>query len=211
MVWSTNLPIRLQLNKANSSDNDARFWIYIWRQWVGGPRLNDGSGIKRSVKSAGVCWSVIGRAHRGLTVGRLLLQRFRVGLLLSARLVSSQWWILIKMIPVLIHWWEEVLHADRTMSICIWTTKEPRVSWLERKPGLGNRTRPSPPPDPRNLWLTVPRRYFCYGLYLLSMFVRVLFVFDLLFSLFRIALWLSVGKELSPWLFTDAVFISVPS
>ena len=31
--------------------------------------------------------------------------------------------------------------------------------------------------------------------------------FDLLFNLFRIALWPSVGKELSPWLFTCAVFI----
>ena len=32
-------------------------------------------------------------------------------------------------------------------------------------------------------------------------------VFDLLFNLFRIALWPSVGKELSPWLFTCAVFM----
>ena len=30
---------------------------------------------------------VFGRAHRGSTVGLLLLQRFRVGLLLSTRLV----------------------------------------------------------------------------------------------------------------------------
>ena len=36
------------------------------------------------------------------------------------------------------------------------------------------------------------------------------FVFDLLFNLFRIALWPSVGKELPPWLFTCAVFILVP-
>ena len=43
------------------------------------------------------------------------------------------------------------------------------------------------------------------------MFVPFLFVFDLLFNLFRIALWPSVGKELSPWLFTCAVFILVPS
>ena len=37
------------------------------------------------------------------------------------------------------------------------------------------------------------------------MFVRFLFVFDLLLNLFRIALWPSVGKELPPWLFTSAV------
>ena len=37
------------------------------------------------------------------------------------------------------------------------------------------------------------------------MAVRFLFVFDLLFNLFRIALWPSVGKELFPWLFTCAV------
>ena len=38
------------------------------------------------------------------------------------------------------------------------------------------------------------------------MFVRLLFVFDLLFSLFRIALWPSVVQGLFPWLFTCAVF-----
>ena len=36
-------------------------------------------------------------------------------------------------------------------------------------------------------------------------------LFDLLFNLFRIALWPSIGKELSPWLFTCAGFILVPS
>ena len=36
---------------------------------------------------------------------------------------------------------------------------------------------------------TVPRRCFCCGLFQLSMCVRFLFVFDLLFTLFRIALW----------------------
>ena len=35
--------------------------------------------------------------------------------------------------------------------------------------------------------------------------------FDLLFILIRVALWPSAGKELSPWLFTCVVFISVPS
>ena len=42
------------------------------------------------------------------------------------------------------------------------------------------------------------------------MFVRFLFVFDILLNLFRIALWPSVLKELSPWLFLCAVFILVP-
>ena len=60
-----------------------------------GLRPNDGSGIKLSVKLAGTWWSVFGRAHRGSTFGLLLIQRFRVGMLLSTRLVSSQWWILI--------------------------------------------------------------------------------------------------------------------
>ena len=36
-------------------------------------------------------------------------------------------------------------------------------------------------------------------------------ILDLQFNLIRIALWPSVGKELSPWLFTCAVFILVPS
>ena len=41
--------------------------------------------------------------------------------------------------------------------------------------------------------------------------VNILLVFDLLFILFRIALWPSAGKELSPWLFICAFFILVPS
>ena len=54
-------------------------------------RLSDGSGIKLSVKLARAWWSVFGRDHRGSTVWLLLLQRFTVELLLSTRLVSSQW------------------------------------------------------------------------------------------------------------------------
>ena len=38
------------------------------------------------------------------------------------------------------------------------------------------------------------------------MFVRFLFFFDSLFILFRIALWPSVGKKLSPWILICAVF-----
>ena len=41
------------------------------------------------------------------------------------------------------------------------------------------------------------------------MVVRFMFVCDLLFTLFRIALLPSVGKELSPWLFTCAFYFSV--
>ena len=98
-------------------------------------RLNDGSGTKLLVKIAGAWWSVFGRAHRDSTVGCVLLQRFRVGLLLSTRLVSSQRWALIYMFAVLIYWWVEVLHADRKTSMCIWTTAEPRVRLLQRKTG----------------------------------------------------------------------------
>ena len=43
--------------------------------------------------------------------------------------------------------------------------------------------------------------------FLLSMFVRFLFVFDLLLILFRIVLWPSVGKELSSRLFTCVFLI----
>ena len=92
--------------------------------------------LQFSVKLAGAWWSVFGRAHRVSSVGLLLLQRFRFGLLLSTRLVSSRRWILINMFAVSIHWWVEVLHADRTTSMCIWTTAEPRVRWLLRKTGL---------------------------------------------------------------------------
>ena len=134
-----------------------------------GLRLNDGSGIKLSVKLA--WWAVFGRAYRGSTVERLLRQRFRVGLLLSTRLVSSQWWILIYMFTVWIHWWVEVLHADRTNSMCIWTTAEPRVRLLQRKTGLSphpqdSNEKVSPPhTHTRNLLLTIPKRYFCCSLF----------------------------------------------
>ena len=37
------------------------------------------------------------------------------------------------------------------------------------------------------------------------MFARFLFVFDLQFNLYRVALWSSIGKELPPWLFAGAV------
>ena len=97
-------------------------------------------GIKLSVNLSGAWWSVFGLVHWGSTVGLLLLQRFRVGLLLSTRLVSPQWWILIYMFAVLNHWWVEDFHADRTTSITIWTSAEPRMRLLQRKTGL------SPPP-----------------------------------------------------------------
>ena len=53
---------------------------------------------------------------------------------------SSQWWILIYMymFAVLIHWWVEVLHVDRTTSMYIWTTAEPRVRLLQHKAGLSS-------------------------------------------------------------------------
>ena len=72
-----------------------------------------------------------GQAYRGSTVWRL--QRFRIVLLLSTRLVSSHWWFLIYMFSVWIHWWIDVLHADRTTSMCIWTTEEHRATLLQLK------------------------------------------------------------------------------
>ena len=62
-------------------------------------------------------------------------------------------------------------------------------------------------PLANELLLTVPMRYF-YVLFLNSMFVRFLLVVNLLFTLFRIALWPSAGKELSTWLFTCVVLFS---
>ena len=60
--------------------------------------------------------------------GLLLLQRFSVGLLLRTHFASSQCWILIWMFAVFMHWWVEVLHADRTtFNLCLWTTAEPRA------------------------------------------------------------------------------------
>ena len=50
--------------------------------------------------------------------------------------------ILIYMFAVLIHLWINVLHADRTSSMCIWTTAEHRVRLLQRKTDLSR----TPPP-----------------------------------------------------------------
>ena len=49
-----------------------------------------------------------------------------------------------------------------------------------------------------NALLTAPRRCCC-SLFELSMFIRFLFAFDLLFNLFRIAWCSSAWKELSSW------------
>ena len=63
----------------------------------------------------------------------LLLQR--QVLLLSTRLVSSQWWILIYMFTVLIHWWVEVFHADRTTCMCVYEPQQnPGRGWVLVKP-----------------------------------------------------------------------------
>ena len=52
------------------------------------------------------------------------------------RWLAVEWWILMYMFAVLIPWWVEVLHADRTTSMCIWTTAEPRSRSVQRKTGL---------------------------------------------------------------------------
>ena len=63
---------------------------------------------------------------------------------------------------------------------------------------MQNRFKPLPPPPPpppppthtrSNLLLTFPRRCFCCGLFVLSMFVRFLFIYDFLSILLRIAWW----------------------
>ena len=41
--------------------------------------------------------------------------------------------------------------------------------------------------------------------------IIIIIIILIMFNLFRIALWPSVGKELSPWLFICVVFILVPS
>ena len=83
---------------------------------------------------------------------------------------------LIYMSAVLIYGWVEFFLADPTTSMCIWNTAEPKVMLLQRKTGL-NYPPPPPPPPPSNLLLSVPRRCFCCGLFLLSMSVRFLFQF----------------------------------
>ena len=81
---------------------------------------------------------------------------------------------------------------------------KPRFSVLSNTTGL----RPLPPPPPPcNLLLTV----LLWFILIVNVRVRFLSVFDLLFILFRIALWPLFGKELSPWLFTCAVCILVSS
>ena len=110
----------------------------IWRGQGELPRRShvESSGRESSDRELRSHVESSGQTHRGSTVGLLLLQRFRVSLLWNTRLVSSQWWILIYNVRCLIHWWAEILHADRTTSMCIWTTAEPSVRLLQRKTGL---------------------------------------------------------------------------
>ena len=66
-------------------------------------------------------------------------------LLLSTHLVSSQYWILICTFADLMHWWVEVLHADRTtLNVCMWTAAEPRA----RAVATSNPFKPPPPSTP---------------------------------------------------------------
>ena len=80
-----------------------------------------------------------------------MCQRCRVGLRLSTRLVSSQWWILSYMFSGLIHWWVEVLHADRATSMCIHEQQQ-NLKWgcCSVKPVKA--PTPSPPPAVIYYW-----------------------------------------------------------
>ena len=164
----------------------------------------DGSGIKLSVKLAGAWWSVFGRPHQGSAVGLLLLQRFRVGLLLSTRLVcfiSVMTDESIYMFAVLIHWRVEVLHTYWTTSMCIWTTTRPRVRLLSVKPVYPLSPAPHPSPCPSNLLLTVPRQCF------LLRFILIVNVHP-----FSVCLWFTVPMafHLCSFYFSAILIVGVP-
>ena len=120
--------------------------------------------------------------------------------------------VLIYMYAALIHWWVEVLHADRTTAMCIWTTAEPRVRLLQRKNWFN-------PPPPHTHTLPPVILIYYYLPFLCDASIVVYSIYQCssasvclwLTVHFRIALRPSVRKELSPWLFTCAVFILVPS
>ena len=65
----------------------------------------------------------------------------------------------------------------------------------------------SPHQRPSNLKLTVWRRCFCCGLFYLPVFVHFFSTLDVLFILFRIAWWPSVGKSVSRCLSAFAVLL----
>ena len=103
------------------------------------------------------------------------------------------------MFAFLIHWWVEVLHADRTTSICIRTTTELRARLLQRKTGLSSTIIYSWPFQGDASVVIYSNRQcssaFCLSLTYCSIYLGKP----------------SVGKVLTPWLFTCAVFILVPS
>ena len=74
----------------------------------------------------------------------------------------------------------------------------------QQNPGRGLCTRKTDLSPSSNLLLTVPMRCFCSGLFLLSLFICFLLVFDYSFISW-IALWPSAGKELTSWLSTYVV------
>ena len=68
-------------------------------------------------------------------------------LLLRTHLGQSQCWILMCKFAVLMHWWVEVLHADRTTFIYVYELQQNLRRWfLERETGL------SPPPPVIYYW-----------------------------------------------------------
>ena len=74
---------------------------------VSGLRLNDGSGIKLSIKLAGAWCSVFGRAHRASTVGLPLLQHFRVGLTVE----YSSCFILLMNLNLYVHCFDTLMNG----------------------------------------------------------------------------------------------------
>ena len=144
-----------------------------------------------------------GRTHgnRGSTVRILLLQRFRISLI-WVLVLFHQSVMNLDLYVGLIHWWVEILHADRTTSMCIWTTAEPRVRLLQRKTGL-SRSVIYYWPFQGDASVVIYSNCQCSSVFCLSLTYCLIFLGEASGQLLE--------KGLSPWLFACAVFILVQS
>ena len=143
-----------------------------------------------SMKLVGARCSVFGRAHRGSTVGFLLLQRFSVGhavgyssCFVSVFLIYMLFWCIDEL---------EILHADR-----ITCRARVVITWNRFKHPL------------TQLYITDRSKAVLLWWFILIVTVRLLSVclWQFVHFLFMIAWWPFSGKELSSWLSTLAVYI----
>ena len=112
------------------------------------------------------------------------------------------WWVIIYSFVLFL-----LLRITVFYDIC----NEPQQNLLRRLLPRKTGLIPAPPPPPVMLFIIDISKAMLLLWFILIVNVRPLVRFSVCLSLFWIVLWPSVGKGLSPWHFTCAVYILLPS